>query len=201
MINLRAALDRTQSRAGEFFLEDRGRTSGQSARRNDRARCDDAPCCDHRLRTNDDTVQQNRAHPDDRAGFDRAAFEQRAVTDGHVFFDDRRLVVRRVDDGVVLHVRAATNHDAAFVAAQHNAIPNAGTVDDLNIADDDGGRRDEDVLAKLRSFPCVFDKHLGLIERRLRQKRNDQDSAASVLICSILFDLCSIVLVILRARF
>src|SRR5262245_4244409 len=159
VINLRAVFDRRQGRAGEFFFDGGRGACGQCARRNKRTRGDHAARRDHRLTTDHRRVQHDRAHPDDRAVFDRAAFEQRAVADGNVLFDNRWDFWRGVNDRVVLNVRAAPDDDPALVAAQHDAIPYARAVADLDVADDDCGRGYKNILADARVFTFVFDNH------------------------------------------
>src|SRR5262245_26351070 len=160
VINLRAELDRRQGRAGELFFNDGRGACGQCARRDHRTRSDHAARRDHGLLANHRRVQHDRAHPDDRAVFDRAAFEQRAVADGHVIFENRGNFGRGVNDRVVLNVRSAPDDYPALVAAQHDAIPYARAIADLDVADDHRGRGYKNILADARVFTFIFDNHL-----------------------------------------
>src|SRR5262245_50630217 len=160
VISLRAPFDRRQGRAGKFFFDDGWRACGQCPRGNDSTRSDYAARRDHRLLADHRRVQHDCAHPDNRAVFDRAAFEQRAVTDGYVFLDDRGDIGRGVNDGVVLNVRAAPDDDPALVAAQHDAVPDARAVADLDVTDDHRSRGYKNILPRARVFTLIFDNHL-----------------------------------------
>ena len=62
-----------------------------------------------------------------------------------------------VGHGVVLEARLAAQRDALGVAAQHRARPHVGVVEQLDIADDDRRRVDEDVLAEAGRLVLVGD--------------------------------------------
>src|SRR6185312_2355833 len=63
--------------------------------------------------------------------FERAGMDQRHVADGDVLADDDAFVHHRI----VLHIRVAADADTPAVAAQHHAVPDAGILADLDVAD------------------------------------------------------------------
>jgi len=94
---------------------------------------------DNRVLADVDAVQQDRTHPDENAVAKRAAVHDRAVADGHVVADRRRVrAAHDVDDGAVLHVRAPADADPVHVAAQDHVHPDAAGFANLDVADDLG---------------------------------------------------------------
>src|SRR6185312_921855 len=86
---------------------------------------------DHRALLHHDAVHHGRRHADEAVVFERAGVDQRHVTDGDVLADDDAFVHHRI----ILHIRVAADADAAAVAAQHHAVPDAGILADLDVAD------------------------------------------------------------------
>src|SRR6266853_3271224 len=82
------------------------------------------------------TVQQNRAHANEALVFNSTAVHDRAVADGHVVADCRRMRLGHdMDDGAVLNVAAAADFDPVHIAADDHAHPDAALFADLHFAD------------------------------------------------------------------
>jgi hypothetical protein len=60
---------------------------------------------------------------------------------------------------VVLDIGVGPNPDGVHVSPEHGAIPDAGAIADFHIADDDRGRRDEDVLPDFWYLAVQGDDH------------------------------------------
>src|ERR671936_658079 len=88
-----------------------------------------------------------------------ASIELGGVADRGVAFDDRREILRAVDDGVVLHVRTVADLDLRLVRAQHSAKPHAGAGFDLNVADEHRGGCDVRVGVHLRALAAELVFH------------------------------------------
>ena len=91
-----------------------------------------APAADRR------PPQHRRAHADQRAVADGHPVDDRAVADHDVVADVVRHAAVAVDDGVVLHVGAASDRDGGDVAADDGVEPNAGVGTGGDVADDRG---------------------------------------------------------------
>jgi hypothetical protein len=60
---------------------------------------------------------------------------------------------------VVLNIRIATNADRFDIAPQYNPEPDAGTLFDVDVSDDDRSRCDKYVFSDFWRFPAVFNDH------------------------------------------
>ena len=80
-------------------------------------------------------IEDDRAHADEHFIRNGAGVEDRLVADGDQFADERGKIVRKVNHGAVLHIRARADDDAIDVAAQHGAVPHARLLLERDVAD------------------------------------------------------------------
>jgi hypothetical protein len=73
------------------------------------------------------------------------------MADRRVIPDRRRRVPVEMDHDVILEIRSPADPDRTDIAVQHGTEPDAGAGTDLDIADDRGVWRDEDIVRDLRA--------------------------------------------------
>ena len=78
------------------------------------------------------------------------------MTDRDVVAENARVIIGEVQHGIVLNVAVMTNDDTVDVTAKHSVIPDAGVIAERDVADNDTGRGDIDVLADGRFFAEKF---------------------------------------------
>ena len=88
---------------------------------------------------------------------DHAALEQRPVSEDHAAPITVGQLGGAMDHRVVLDRAAGANLDVRDIAAQHGPEPDVGPVADPDIADQDGGRGEEDILADGRRRAVELD--------------------------------------------
>ena len=95
---------------------------------------------------NHDIVQDDRADADQALIADGAAVQDDRMPDRHIVADDQRRaigfflsLVRHMPHRQILYVRAAPDHDAVHIAAQHGVAPDGTVVAEFYVADDLAG--------------------------------------------------------------
>src|SRR5580658_1017544 len=101
---------------------------------------------DHAVASDSDPIENTRAICDERRIAHGTAVQKRAVTDGYIAAERRRLTLVRVNDAAVLHVAALAQLDPVGVAAQHAVEPDARSLPKPYAADHASARRDVIVL-------------------------------------------------------
>src|SRR5581483_10847631 len=137
----------------QLLLDHGRRARGEHPGRDLLSLADDGAGGDHAPRPDPGPLEDDRAHPDERAVLDHAALEHRAVADRDVAPDNRRQALRAVDHGVVLDARPVADLDPVEVAAEHGPEPDARAGADGDVPDQRGARCDEDAVGDVGHPP------------------------------------------------
>lgn len=140
------------------FLHLRRRARSQDVVGNLDVLADDAARSNERPLANHAAVEQHGIAADERVPLDVTIFHHGGMANGDVVVDLRQM--RDVKDRVVLNRRSRADADRSVVAAEHRSEPDAGFLPDLDVADEDGGRRDERGGVDLGCFAAVTDDHV-----------------------------------------
>ena len=128
------------------------------SRRNTTSRRHDAASCKDRVGLDEGTIENDRAHANERIVLNGARVERAAMADSDVVANvcawgqARTRGARCVDDCTVLHVRAVANTHLIEVASDHDVVEDRGIVADLNVAYDRGVWSDPHVVGDLRTL-------------------------------------------------
>jgi hypothetical protein len=83
-------------------------------------------------------VEHDCAHADEHPVIDPAPVEDCPVAYGHVVSDECREPFARMDNTIVLDIRAITDHDPVLVSPDHGPEPDSHVTADRDIAYDRG---------------------------------------------------------------
>ncbi len=109
---------------------------------------------------NDCSIQNHRAHAHEHFVPHFARMHDGAVADGDPVAKHTGIIIRQVQDRVVLNIRVMADDNAVDVAAQHRAVPDAGVGAQRHVANDRGGSCNINVLA---NFWRVAEKPVQLL--------------------------------------
>ena len=160
----------------ESFDDFSRRTQDERAGRDFHPLFNQRVCADERLFTDFRAVENGRPHADQTFVANGARVDDGRVADGHVIADDAAEVIGEVKDGVVLNIAVMTDGDAIDVAAQNGVIPDAGMVAERDVADDDAGAGNINVLANRWLFTqkCIellLERHADVLNQLWRKRQ------------------------------
>lgn len=103
---------------------------------------------DEALLADDGSVEEGGAHAHEAFVAHGAGMDVGGVADGDAAADDAWEVIGEVEDGVILDVGLLADLDAVDIPAQDGSVPDAGSVPEGDVAEDDGGACDIDMGAE-----------------------------------------------------
>ena len=111
--------------------------------------------------SDDDAVENDRAHADETAGFNGAAVEYSVVANGDIVANvDAILFFHAVEDAVVLNVGIVADSDLVNVTAEDRVHPDAGVFAENDVADELSGVVDVAGVGELGSDAFVGADHV-----------------------------------------
>src|SRR6267142_2207268 len=112
-------------------------------------------------------VEHGRAVSNQTFLAERRRVDRAVVADRRAGADLGAPARRHVDDGAILHVGAAADHDRIEVAPEDGVVPDGRALLDRHVADDDRGGRDERGRMHLRALALEAEQWHGLDPRSI----------------------------------
>jgi hypothetical protein len=146
---------------GELATDFRRRSEDERAGRNFHPNRDECVCPDNGSCTYFYIVENDRAHSDKHFIANLARMDDGVMADRNQFTHSGGIIRVEMDDSIVLNVRARTDDDAVYVAAQNGAVPNAGFFFECDVAnyrrarDNPDAGMDRGTFFQTRGDACV----------------------------------------------